>query len=94
MKTGGLHEARKMIAAARTLGMKLMIGCMIETSVAITAGGHLSSFFDYCDLDGAILLAKEPFEGMTIASDGRMILPDQPGLGVEQTEEVDWQDIS
>ena len=94
MKTGGLHEARKMIAAARILGLKLMIGCMIETSVAITAAGHLSSFFDYCDLDGAILLAEEPFEGMQVADDGRMILPERPGLGVEQTGEVAWGGVA
>lgn len=93
MKCGGLHEARKMIAAARAFGLQLMIGCMIETSVAITAGGHITSFFDYCDLDGAILLASEPFEGMQIAADGRMALPDRPGLGVVQTGDVAWETI-
>ncbi|GAB4320574.1 MAG: dipeptide epimerase [Candidatus Sumerlaeia bacterium] len=90
MKCGGLREARQMIAAARAFGLKLMIGCMIESSVAITAGGHISTLFDYCDLDGAILLADEPFAGMTVAPDGRMTLPERPGLGVIQTGEVPW----
>jgi L-alanine-DL-glutamate epimerase-like enolase superfamily enzyme len=81
MKCGGLGEALRMIAVARAHGMKVMIGCMIESSVAITAAAHLSPLVDAADLDGAVLLADDPFRGATIEN-GRIVLPAGPGLGV------------
>ena len=70
-----------MIAVARAHGMKIMLGCMIESSVAITAAAHLSPLVDYADLDGHLLLADDPFVGATVEA-GRLGLPDGPGLGV------------
>ncbi len=81
MKCTGLREARKMIHAARACHMKVMIGCMIETSVGITAGAHLTPLLDYADLDGNILITDDPFAGVRVEN-GRLILPDDPGLGV------------
>jgi L-alanine-DL-glutamate epimerase-like enolase superfamily enzyme len=61
--------------------MKVMLGCMIESSVAITAAAHLSPLVDIADLDGNLLLEDDPFVGATVV-DGRVVLPDGPGLGV------------
>ncbi len=80
-KCGGLLEARRMIAAARAHDMRVMMGCMIETSLGITAAAHLAPLLDYADLDGAALLTDDPHEGATIAA-GRIAIPDAPGLGV------------
>ena len=82
MKCGGLREARRMIELARSLGMQVMLGCHIESSVSITAAAHLSPLADYADLDGCLLIANDPFEGMALDAGGRMVLPDRPGLGV------------
>jgi L-alanine-DL-glutamate epimerase-like enolase superfamily enzyme len=81
IKTGGLLEARRMIANARTFGLKTMLGCMLETSVAITAASHIASEFDYLDLDGNLLLAQDPFDGVKVKK-GCLKMPDRPGLGV------------
>jgi L-alanine-DL-glutamate epimerase-like enolase superfamily enzyme len=70
-----------MIAIARAHSMMVMIGCMIESSLGITAAAHLTPLVDIVDLDGAALLAQDPFVGATIAG-GRVQLPDGPGLGV------------
>jgi L-Ala-D/L-Glu epimerase len=83
MKCGGLAEAMRMIAVARAHGLKVMLGCMIESSVAITAAAHLSPLVDTADLDGNLLLDADPFTGATIV-DGRIRLPDAPGLGVRR----------
>src|SRR5690349_21401807 len=80
-KCGGLREALKMIATARSHGMLVMAGCMIETSLGITAAAHLAPLLDYADLDGAALLADDPYDGATIAG-GAIAIPDRPGLGV------------
>jgi L-Ala-D/L-Glu epimerase len=80
-KCGGLREALRMIAAARTHGLLVMCGCMIETSLGITAAAHLAPLLDYADLDGAALVANDPFIGASIAG-GRIALRDAPGLGV------------
>ena len=80
-KCGGLREALRMIAAARTHSMLVMCGCMIETSLGITAAAHLAALLDYADLDGAALVANDPFIGASIAG-GRIALRDAPGLGV------------
>ena len=81
MKCGGLGEALRMIAVARAHGLKVMLGCMIESSLAITAAAHLSPLADTADLDGNLLLAHDPFLGATIEA-GRIVLPERPGLGV------------
>ena len=80
-KCGGLAEARRMIAEARRRDMKVMLGCMIESSLGITAAAHLAPLVDYADLDGAALLSDDPYAGATI-DDGMIRLPDEPGLGV------------
>jgi L-alanine-DL-glutamate epimerase-like enolase superfamily enzyme len=81
MKCGGLQEALRMIAVARAHGMQVMLGCMIESSVAITAAAHLSPLADHADLDGALLLDEDPFQGAQM-KEGRLVPPDAPGLGV------------
>lgn len=85
MKSGGLQEAIRMIHVARALGMKIMLGCMIESSVAISAAAHLSPLVDYADLDGNLLISNDPFVGVGMER-GRLILSDRPGLGVRERE--------
>jgi L-alanine-DL-glutamate epimerase-like enolase superfamily enzyme len=80
-KCGGLREALKMIATARSHGMLVMAGCMIETSLGISAAAHFAPLLDYADFDGAALLADDPYTGATIAR-GVIAIPDAPGLGV------------
>ncbi|MGI8906966.1 MAG: dipeptide epimerase [Candidatus Sumerlaeaceae bacterium] len=82
MKSGGLVEARRMIATARAFGFQVMIGCMIETAIAITAAAHLAPHCDYLDLDGNLLISNDPFTGSTCDPDGTIHLPSKPGLGV------------
>lgn len=80
-KNGGLFKARNLIRAARACGMKIMMGCMIETSVGITAAAQISPLADWNDLDGNVLISNDPFEG--VANEwGRLLLNDEPGLGV------------
>ncbi len=80
-KCGSLREAIRMVAVARAHGMLVMVGCMIESSIGITAAAHLAPLVDIVDLDGAALLANDPFVGAGIAG-GQVTLPDGPGLGV------------
>lgn len=80
-KAGGLRETRRTIMLARTLGLRVMLGCMIESSVALTAAAHLAPLVDFADLDGYLHLANDPFTGMTMEQ-GRIGVPDRPGLGV------------
>ena len=81
MKCTGLREAHKMITLARALGLKVMLGCMTETSCAISAAAQLSPLVDWADLDGALLIKNDLFSGTTIV-DGKISLPDRPGLGL------------
>lgn len=81
MKCTGMREANKMIVLARALGMKIMIGCMTETSCAISAASHLSPLADWADLDGALLISNDVFDGTTVV-DGKVTLTDKPGIGV------------
>ncbi|MCU0452328.1 MAG: dipeptide epimerase [Bacteroidetes bacterium] len=81
MKCTGVREAMAMIRTAKACGMKVMMGCMIETSVAITAAAHLSPLLDYADLDGNILTTNDPYQG-ALVKDGRLVLPHEPGIGV------------
>ena len=81
MKCTGMREAHKMLTLARSLGMKVMIGCMTETSCAISAASHLSTMVDWADLDGALLISNDVFDGKKII-DGKVNLNDRPGIGV------------
>jgi L-Ala-D/L-Glu epimerase len=81
MKCGGIREALRMIHVARACGMKVMLGCMIESSIGITAAAQLSPLVDYADLDGNILIRNDPALGATTDL-GRLTLPQRPGLGV------------
>jgi len=83
MKCGGLTEALKMINLARSLKLKIMLGCMIESSLGITAMAHLASLADYLDLDGHLLISNDPFEGVKLAN-GKLVLPEEAGLGVKR----------
>lgn len=80
-KCGSLREAIRMVAVARTHHLQVMLGCMIESSIAITAAAHLAPLVDIVDLDGAALLSNDPFKGATIDG-GQLTLPTGPGLGV------------
>ncbi len=75
-----------MIHAARAHGLAVMLGCMTESSLGITAAAHLAPLADYADLDGHLLLADDPFRGVAVV-DGRLVLPMRPGLGVERISE-------
>jgi len=81
MKSTGMREAYKMMLLARSFGMKVMLGCMTETSCAISAASHLSPMVDWADLDGALLIGNDIFSGTKII-DGRVTLSDQAGIGV------------
>lgn len=81
MKCTGMREAHKMILLARSLGMKVMIGCMTETSCAISAASHLSPLVDWADLDGALLIKNDVFDGTKVIN-GKVTLMDRPGIGV------------
>ncbi|RJP72720.1 MAG: dipeptide epimerase [Ignavibacteriales bacterium] len=83
MKSTGMREAYKMLTLARALGMKVMIGCMTETSCAISAAAQLSPMVDWADLDGALLIANDIYEGAKVI-DGRVILSDRPGIGIKK----------
>jgi L-Ala-D/L-Glu epimerase / N-acetyl-D-glutamate racemase len=82
-KCGGLREALRMIAVARAHDMMVMVGCMIESSLGITAAAHFTPLVDIVDLDGAALLADDPFVGAGIDG-GQVSLPSGPGLGVRR----------
>jgi L-alanine-DL-glutamate epimerase-like enolase superfamily enzyme len=81
-KCGGIRGALEMIHTARSLGMMVMLGCFVETSLGVAAAAHISGLFDLVDLDGAMLLADDPFEGIGYEN-GRILLSEKPGLGVE-----------
>jgi L-alanine-DL-glutamate epimerase-like enolase superfamily enzyme len=74
-------EAFEMIQMARALGLRTMLGCMVSSSVSVTAAAHLSPLVDYADLDGNLLIANDPFSGVRV-KDGKLLLPDGPGLGL------------
>ena len=81
MKSTGMHEAYKMAVLAKALGMKVMLGCMTETSCAVTAAAQLSPMVDWADLDGNLLIANDKFDGIKIVN-GKVTIPDRPGIGV------------
>jgi L-alanine-DL-glutamate epimerase-like enolase superfamily enzyme len=86
MKCGGLRAAYTMIGMARAVGMKVMIGCMTETSCAVTAAAQLSPLADWADLDGNLLIDNDVFDGIKIV-DGKVTWPDRPGIGVIKNED-------
>jgi len=84
VKCGGLTPARRMIDTARKLGMRVMVGCMTESTVGISAIAHLAPLLDYVDMDGALLLAEDIAEGVSINA-GRCVYADRPGAGIRLT---------
>ena len=83
MKAGGLREALRMIHTARAHDMQVMLGCMVESSVGVTAAAHLAPLCDYADLDGPLLIRNDPYRGLQYAG-ARFSLPEGAGLGVER----------
>jgi len=82
MKCGGLTEAYQMIKLAQHFGLKIMVGCMVESSVAITAMSNLISYIDFADLDGNLLVTNDPYQGVRL-EDGKLALSHEPGLGLQ-----------
>jgi L-alanine-DL-glutamate epimerase-like enolase superfamily enzyme len=80
-KAGGIRAALRAIHTARALDMHIMLGSMVETSLAVTAAAHLSPLCDYADLDGPLMIRNDPFDGMKY-DQARLVLPERPGLGV------------
>jgi L-alanine-DL-glutamate epimerase-like enolase superfamily enzyme len=87
MKCGGIREARRMVHAARAHGLAVMLGCMIESNASIAAAAHLAPLLDYADLDGALLLDSDPYDGVPMP-DGQIALTDveRPGTGAVERE--------
>ena len=83
VKCGGIRGALAMIHTARALGLKIMLGCMVESAILSTAAAHLSPLVDWADLDGPFLVARDPFEGLRYDG-GKIVLPAGPGLGVNE----------
>ena len=81
MKCTGMREAWKMLTYARAEGMRVMVGCMTETSCAVSAAAQLSPAVDFADLDGNLLISNDRFTGVTVEG-GRLVLPDRPGIGL------------
>ena len=88
MKCGGMHAAYKMVTMARQMGMKILIGCMTETSCAVSAASQLSPLVDWADLDGNLLISNDVYEGMTVV-DGRVSIPDRPGIGIIEKKQLE-----
>ena len=82
MKCTGMREGWKMAQLARALGMKVMVGCMTETSCAVSAAAQLSPYVDFADLDGNLLIDNDRFSGVKVES-GKLRLPDRPGIGLQ-----------
>ncbi len=87
VKCGGIRGALEMIHTARALGLRIMLGCMVESQILTTAAAHLSPLVDWADLDGPFLTARDPFSGITYDR-GKIVLPDGPGLGVREAGAV------
>jgi len=85
MKCTGMREAHQMAELARALGMNVMLGCMTETSCAISAAAQLSPMVDWADLDGALLTSNDIYHGMEVI-DGKVVLPRAPGIGIRMKE--------
>lgn len=88
MKVGGLTPAVRILKRARELKMKVMLGCMIETSVGTTAMAHLAGAADWVDLDAPLLISNDPFDGVQFDKNARISVPDRPGIGATKKAEV------
>lgn len=86
MKSGGILEALRALHTARALDMQVMLGCMVESSVGVSAAAHLAPLFDFADLDGPLLIKNDPYVGIGYEG-SRLILPDLPGIGVRAVED-------
>ena len=84
MKLGGMLSAIRCLKRARELKMKIMLGCMIETSIGTTAMGHLAGLADWLDLDAPLLISNDPFDGIVFDRHAHITIPDRPGIGVIQ----------
>jgi len=84
MKIGSLVKARKVIERARQLDLQVMVGCMIESSLAISAGALIGTWADYVDLDGFLLIRDDPFEGLGLTESNEIVLSERPGLGIQR----------
>jgi L-Ala-D/L-Glu epimerase len=87
MKLGGLTAALPILHYARQAGMRIMLGCMVETSLGVTAMAHLSGLADWLDLDAPLLIANDPFSGIEYDEEAYVHLPDRPGIGVVKAED-------
>jgi len=87
MKCGGMNAAHKMALMAREMGMKVMIGCMTETSCAISAAAQVSPLVDWADLDGNLLISNDVYEGVTV-DDGKITLKERPGIGIVEMKKI------
>ena len=87
MKCTGMREAHQMLTLARSMDMKVMIGCMTETSCAVSAASQLAPKADWADLDGNVLITNDPFSGMQIV-DGKISLTDKPGIGLKVVKKL------
>ncbi len=87
MKCTGMREAHEMLTLAKSLGMKVMIGCMTETSCAVSAASQLSPKCDWADLDGNLLISNDPYDGMKVV-EGKVTLIDRPGIGINALKSV------
>ena len=92
MKCGGLDRAKAMTERADELGLKVMLGCMSESSLGCTAMAHLAGAADLLDLDGPLLIKNDPFEGM-VMQNGKLIMPDRPGVGAILKAELEFNPI-
>jgi L-alanine-DL-glutamate epimerase-like enolase superfamily enzyme len=86
MKIGSLVKAWHVIEEARKRNLEVMIGCMIESSLANAAGALLGTWADYVDLDGHLLIKDDPFKGLHLDEEKRVVLSDRPGLGVTKRD--------
>ena len=89
MKCSGMREAHEMLTLARALNMKVMIGCMTETSCAVSAAAQLSPMTDWADLDGNLLISNDPYEGVKVVG-GKIRLINEPGIGINPTQPSLW----
>ncbi len=88
MKLGGLAPAVRLLKRARSLGLQIMLGCMIETSLGVTAMAHLAGLADWLDLDAPLLVTNDPFDGIRYDKSGHIHLPRRPGIGaVRRTDQ-------
>ena len=90
MKSGGILSALRTVESAKSLGMSIMLGCMIESGLAIGAAAQLASLVDYLDLDSNVLLRRDPFEGHPV-EDGCLMVQNRPGLGVQPKSDQDFK---